>query len=277
MICNNIVPLGVAGGMIAIMGPDRCIFCNVVLDASQKNLPSSRTEEHVFARWFRGAVVNDKMKMFTGTVRQGAVLHRHPPLERLVNKTVCRKCNNGWMATLEESVAPLFQRLIAGETADKFSNAEVEFLARWTGKTAAVLSYATPQRARVPRYASRTLRPGSTSPPKMAFFYSHIAADVTLEGGYLQLIYGTEIGLVGTDEVPGTRFTICVYNHCLTVDFPPIVEGATYDLRESCSAMLWPRREPAGAKMQADSPMTISDVLFAICNGVKTGLKMQLP
>jgi hypothetical protein len=181
------------------------------------------------------------------------------------------------MARLEGSVAPLFRRLKAGETADTFDNAEIQLLASWTGKTAAVLSYVTPQLARVPRIASVSLHPASIASPKMAFFYSHIAADVTLEGGYLQLIYGTEIGLVETDEVPGTRFTICVYNQCLTVDFPPIVEGATYDLRESCSAMLWPRREPAGAKMQADSQMTISDVLFAICNGVKTGLRMQLP
>lgn len=259
------------------MGSDRCIFCNVVLDASRKNLPSSRTEEHVFARWFRDAVVNDRMKMFTATVREGAVLRRHPPLERLVNNAVCRKCNNGWMSRLEGSVTPLFRRLKAGETADTFTNTEIELLAKWTGKTAAVISHATPQLARVPRYASRTLHPGSASPPKMAFFYSHITADVTFEGGYLQLVYGAEIGLVGTDELPGTRITLCVYNHFLTVDFPPIVEGAIFDLRESCSAMLWPRREPAGAKMQADSPMTISDVLFAICNGVKTGLRMQLP
>src|SRR5436190_13838307 len=89
------------------MGQDRCIFCDVYLDASQKNLPSSRTEEHVFARWYRDAVVNNKIKMFTATLGSSPTLHRQLPLERLVNTGVCGKCNNGWMSRLEVETAPL--------------------------------------------------------------------------------------------------------------------------------------------------------------------------
>jgi hypothetical protein len=51
----------------------------------------------------------------------------------------------------------------------------------------------------------------------MRLFYSKINADLTLEGGYLQLIYGSELGLVGSPEVPATRITLCIYNHCLTL------------------------------------------------------------
>ena len=252
------------------MGPNRCIFCDVYLDASQKNLPSSRTEEHIFAKWYRNAVVNNKIKMFTATLGSAPVLHRQPPLERLVNTSVCGECNNGWMSQLETDIAPIVQRLVAGEDIGRFSNDEIELLARWAGKTVAVLSHVTPQLARVPRGASVSLHPKANVTPKMRFFYSQIKADLTLEGGFLQLVYGSELGLVGTEELPGTRITLCIYNHCLTVDFPPVVEGLLYDLSESCSAMLWPTRVPAGvAELNVPTPAPISDVLFAICSRIR--------
>ena len=98
---------------------------------------------------------------------------------------------------------------------------------------------------------------------------------MTLEGGYLQLVYGSELGLVGTDEVPGTRITLCLYNHCLTIDFPPIIHGIRYDLRNSCSAMLWPSRLPAGiAELNMPYPTPISDVLLAICKGLGVGISV---
>ncbi len=251
------------------MGLERCIFCDVLLDPSQKNLPSSRTEEHVFAKRYRNAVVNNKIKMFTATLGSSPVLHRQPPLERLVNTAVCGKCNSGWMSRLETNIAPLVQRLMGGEDIRRLSNEEIELLARWTGKTAAVLSHVTPQLARVPRLASLSLHPDASVAPKMRFFYSQISADLTLEGGFLQLVYGSEVGLVGTAELPGTRITLCVYNHCLTVDFPPIIEGVFYDLSASCSAMLWPTRIPAGvAELNMPTPARISDVLFAICSRI---------
>lgn len=247
----------------------QCIFCDVYLRPSQRNLPTSRTEEHVFAKWYRSAVVNNKIKMYTATMGSPPVLHRQPPLERLVNTAVCGECNSGWMSRLETNVAPIVQRLVDGEDIREFSNEEIELLARWAGKTAAVLSHVTPQLARVPRPASLSLHPNAGVTPKMRFFYSQITADLTLEGGFLQLVYGSELGLVGTAELSGTRMTLCVYNHCLTVDFPPIVEGVFYDLSESCSAMLWPTRMPAGvAELNVPTPALISDVLFAICSRI---------
>jgi hypothetical protein len=242
----------------------------VYLDASQRNLPSSRTEEHVFAKWYRNEVVNNKIKMFTATLGSSPTLHRQPPLERLVNTGVCRECNEGWMSRLETGMAPIVQRILAGEDIDGFSYDEIELIARWAGKTTAVVSHVTPQLARVPRFASMSLHPKSDVRPRMRFFYSKISADLTLEGGFLQLVYGSELGLVGTAELPGARITLCIYNHCLTVDFPPIVEGVSYDLSESCSAMLWPTRIPAGvAELNVPTPALISDVLYAICSRIK--------
>jgi len=129
-------------------------FCDVFLRPSQRNLPTSRTEEHVFAKWYRSAVVNNKIKMYTATMGSPPVLHRQPPLERLVNTAVCGECKCGWMSRLETNVAPIVQRIVAGNELREFSDAEIELLARWAGKTAAVLSHVTPQLARVPKLAS---------------------------------------------------------------------------------------------------------------------------
>jgi len=172
------------------------------------------------------------------------------------------------MSQLEVNVVPIVQRLVAGEEVRAFSDADVELLARWAAKTAAVLSYVMPQLNRVPKDARMSVHPDRRSAPKFRFFHTRIAADMALEGGFLQLLYGSEVGLVGTNELPGTRITLSVYNQLFTVDFPPIVEGTSYDLRESCSALLWPCRVAAGiAEMNVHAP--IEHILFAICCSIR--------
>ena len=255
---------------------DRCVFCDVPLTSSQKQRLSSRTEEHVFARWFRDDIVNRNIKMFTATLGEAPILQRQPPLETLVNSRVCRECNNGWMSTMEESVAPVIRGITSGRNIECLSKPEIELLARWTGKTAVVLSHVTPQLQRVPMQASKSLHPRSEH-PKLRFFYSKIEAHSTLECGFLQLVYGSEIGLVGTDELPGTRITLCLHNHLLTVDFPPIAEGIFYNLDESCSARLWPSHIPAGLDTpKINFTAAIGEFLYAVCASVKVGFRLNV-
>jgi hypothetical protein len=253
---------------------ERCIFCDVSLDPSHKNLPSSRSKEHVFARWYRNGVVNDKLKMFTADMNNNVEFKRQPPLEQLVNANVCRACNGGWMEQLETAVDPLIQRLAEKGDIESFSPQEVEILARWTGKTAVVLSYVTPEKNPVPQIAAHSLHPDSPVRPSLRFFYASIKSDFTLEGGFLQLVYGSELGLINTNEVPATRMTICVYNRMLTVDFPPIVQGLFYDLSQSISAMFWPNHQAAGNReLGVTLPAPISQVLLKICNGIQVGFR----
>jgi hypothetical protein len=73
------------------MRPTNCIFCGVALTSPGAQQPNSRTKEHVYARWYRDNVVNQKIKMFTsdGTT---ATMERQPHLEALVNSSVCAEC-----------------------------------------------------------------------------------------------------------------------------------------------------------------------------------------
>jgi hypothetical protein len=246
-----------------------CIFCSVLLTRSSLNQRDSRTKEHVYGRWFRDYVVNDKIKMFSSDGKI-PTFHRQTELEKFWNRSVCANCNNGWMSRLEEQVDPIFDKLTNGTDLNLLSPGEVETLARWTGKTAIVLGYLMPFPAIVPEFIRRTFLPASSVPPHMHLFYQHVQADKTLEGGYLQLGYGGEVPIIGGTGASGLRFTLCVYNHLLTVDFPPMRTGLRYDLSNSVSAEVWPNRIPAGtAYLNLTPPVTIGDLLFRICNGVQ--------
>ncbi len=99
---------------------------------------------------------------------------------------------------------------------------------------------------------------------------------LTLEGGYLQLGYGVEVPVIGSQGGSGHRFTLCIFNHCFTADFPPILAGVRYDLRESCSAQLWPSFLAAGtAELSMPTPALIGDVLLAICKRVQMGFDIN--
>jgi hypothetical protein len=160
------------------------------------------------------------------------------------------------------------RRVFAGTDVDQLQPTELETLARWTAKTAITLSYATPQHAPVPLLASHSLHPADRGPRRFAFFYSKISADGTLENGHLQVAYGAEIPLMGTNEVAGARMVLGLNGHCLVVDFPPF-PGVRFNLSQSCSAELWPMRRPAGAPtLSIATPARTDQVLLAICQGI---------
>jgi hypothetical protein len=251
------------------LSTQHCVFCSVALQPSHLQLSGSRTKEHVYARWYRDHVVHDRIKLFTVDGQEPPVLHQKEHLNNFINNSVCKECNNGWMSNLETSVDPIVDKLTSGTDIKALSTEEVETLARWTAKTAIVLGYILPVSIIVPEFIRRSLLPDSDKPPQMRFFYAYLKINLTLEAAYLQLRYGAETPIIGEESAPGTRFTLCVYNHCLTIDFPPMLAGLEYDLTESCSAQLWPKLQAAGtSELSSAAPMSLSDVLLAVCKRI---------
>ena len=252
-----------------------CVFCGVPLAASHLQQKDSRTKEHVYAKWFREAVVNKEIKLFTADANS-TILHNKKRLAKFWNDSVCADCNNGWMSRLEVDVDRVFERLTTGTDISALSSSERDVLARWAGKTAIVLGYVTPSPVVVPENIRRSFLPSSPAPPQMRLFYAFVDGDKTLEGAYLQIGYGKEIGIVGESGSSGLRFTLCVYNHMLTVDFPPMLAGLSYDLSESVSAQIWPYFDPAGtAELDLTPPVLIQDLLHRICSGIKVRFDFQ--
>jgi hypothetical protein len=250
-----------------------CIFCGVTLTESRLNQRDSRTREHVYAKWFRGVVVNDKIKMFSSDGKKDT-FHSQTDLEDFWNRSVCANCNNGWMSQLEVAVSPVFDKLTGGTDLNLLSASEVETVARWAGKTAIVLGYLMPYPAVVPEFIRRTFVPGNAQRPCMHLFYQLVDLGKTLEGGYVQLGYGAELPVIGGTKSSGLRFTLCVYNHLLTVDFPPMSTRIRYDLSDSVSAEIWPNRVAAGTTdWKMTFPASIGAMLFRVCEGVHAELE----
>jgi hypothetical protein len=245
-----------------------CIFCDHVLLPSQLSVPHSRTEEHIFGKDFRRVTRHKIIYMYLGTVDDDIPeLSRRPPLTALTMRGVCQQCNTGGMSKLETAVAPILERIFTGTDVDELSDSELELLARWTAKTAITLSYATPQQAQIPLQASHSLHPDYRGSVHFGFFYAKITADPPLESRHLQVLYGSELGLVG--EVAGTRLALCLNGHCVIVDFPPASGVCHFDLRDSCCAQLWPVGQAAGVKgFKYDGPARVDRVLLALCHSI---------
>jgi hypothetical protein len=96
------------------------------------------------------------------------------------------------MSALECAAEPIMLRVFGGVD-----------LARWSAKTAINLSYTTPQGAAVPRQACRSLHPDYHGAARFGFFYSKISSDPPLDNGHLQVVYGSELGLIWS-EIAGT-------------------------------------------------------------------------
>jgi hypothetical protein len=242
-----------------------CIFCGRTLDPRRLELPTSETREHVFARWIRDKVTNDRMTMYEASGDGTITQLRQLSLESFVNPSVCKDCNGGWMSKLETEADPLVQVLLSGQSVASLSDQETEVLARWTAKTAAVLSFVTPQKQIVPERACRSLHPDSKILPQVRFFHCTLSGDLRIEGAYLQLTYAAELPIVGRKQVSGTRILFVINNQVLVADFPPILEGFRYDLSKSPLMQLWPVRRPAGHHDVGISlPAPVNDVIASI-------------
>lgn len=252
------------------MAVANCVFCDHRLAPAAPNRPHSRTAEHIFASWFRRLSGHRDMNMYVSDLDGvAAQLKRRAPLNNLATNGVCRQCNNGWMSTLEASVEPILKRVFAGVDVDDLDDGDLKTLAVWTAKTAVTLSYLTPSQAHVPLQASHSLHPAYGGPVRFGFFYSKIKADRDLENGHLQVLYGAEIGLVGSSQLSGTRLVFCLKGHCLAVDFPPMIAAFSFDLSNSCSTQLWPVRRPAGTRnLDVALPASTGQVMLAICKGI---------
>ena len=208
--------------------------------------------------------------MYETGARQSPVQQRQLNLGTLVNSRVCRECNGGWMRKLEDAAESLIGRLFSGEPITAFTDREREVLARWTAKTAAVLSFVTPQQKHVPELACRSVHPSSSEPPRVRVFHCALPQIARVEGAYLQITYAPELPIIGSTEVSGTRIVLVLNNHALIADFPPAVEGFRYDLGTSIASQVWPvLQKPGRAQLTLRVPAPVNELLREIALSIE--------
>jgi hypothetical protein len=113
-----------------------CAFCSM----------QEVSREHVFARWLRHALPEqlpergqNRMRVFWPGSSHHKMLELpmrtiSEPFTETRVRWVCRSCNNGWMARLEEEVKPLLTALIRGQEADLGAK-DLRLIAAWATKT----------------------------------------------------------------------------------------------------------------------------------------------
>jgi hypothetical protein len=111
------------------------------------------SKEHVLARWIRKRFPNDgtqehwhRTEVDDGTVSERR--YRSVPFELTVRE-VCRSCNNGWMADLENMVRPILGPMMTSSINLPLSIDEQASLAFWAAKTLMVAQSTLPRDQRV--------------------------------------------------------------------------------------------------------------------------------
>lgn len=105
----------------------KCVFCATA---------GKMTGEHVYPLWTRETVLPDAREdsgYIFGSEEKRYVIPGMPVASIKV-KRVCARCNNGWLADLEEKAKPLLTRPIQGNP-KTFHFAEVGIVASWAYKT----------------------------------------------------------------------------------------------------------------------------------------------
>ncbi|MBI3896545.1 MAG: hypothetical protein HY313_11505 [Acidobacteria bacterium] len=158
-----------------------CISC--------ENPIQKRAKEHVIADWLLKelGIGEEQLWQFiadstTGQAKEARTLHA---LNSFKEGRVCSNCNNGWMSQLENEVKPILLALLSGaQNPTSIPEFECSVLARWTLKTAIVLSCATPLGHPLPREHLKFLRDKPAMPSQVGIF---AAINIpTREFGYYQ-------------------------------------------------------------------------------------------
>jgi hypothetical protein len=109
----------------------RCIFCGARADSY----------EHVFPDWINRVIVNQEIDSEFFSVADGKVEdarnYKTNKAAGLRAKIVCKRCNHGWMAELEDAVSTLLPPLIVGQETT-LDQSEQLLAAQWAVKTAMV-------------------------------------------------------------------------------------------------------------------------------------------
>jgi hypothetical protein len=117
-----------------------CVFCG----------EPKVTREHAWPQWVKRGLPNPP-KCVVHT-RRGATIKeakREGPSFDLIVRRVCRSCNSGWMARLEDDARPLLAPLILGR-GRALHAAGQELVSRWALKTAMMLEFSHPNGLAIP-------------------------------------------------------------------------------------------------------------------------------
>jgi hypothetical protein len=160
-----------------------CIACGAPLGAN-------RTNEHIVAQWLLAelGISQERLtQLIADSARRETREARSPhAMDSFREGRICGKCNNGWMSTLESQAKEILPALVTGDrNITSLSDSEALVIARWTLKTAIVLSHAITLQRPLPAVHLRYLRANPQALPDQAGVFGAISS-AAREFSYLQ-------------------------------------------------------------------------------------------
>jgi hypothetical protein len=256
----------------------RCIFCDE---------PIRLTKEHLWSKWTRRLVRYDTLKHeyehrvfnVAGVARTVKTISGDARNRGL--KTVCKKCNGGWMSAIEEWAKPRLAPLIKGDAA--FLNRDDQIaLATWIAMKTMVAEYFDPTEAAITLSERQFLRDRRRVPtPNWQIWIGNY--ERTSWAG--QWVHGSmsiapSVRTEGRDpRVPNTQTTTFVvgklYANVFSSEILGLIRGVSLGPRAIGKvARIWPVQEefitwPPNALNDADAN--------AIASAIFVSLKSQFP
>lgn len=111
----------------------KCIFCG----------GAPLTREHIWPLWLASELPSDELTTFTFERAGMEPRVWEAPATSTTVRTVCAKCNNGWMSALENRASDLLTPLVRGE-AVRLGRPSQHVIAGWALKTAVILDQMNP-------------------------------------------------------------------------------------------------------------------------------------
>ena len=123
-----------------------CIFCNQNRE---------KAKEHIWPKWLQSKMIGSTKGSYSGTHLSSyffPISVREHTGENLVLGDVCKICNNGWMANLENKFRPILEKVENTPDGLKaLSKNERNIFALWAFKTSLVINAGTNYRKIIPK------------------------------------------------------------------------------------------------------------------------------
>nr|WP_315261049.1 hypothetical protein [uncultured Duganella sp.] len=156
-----------------------CIFCDKLLTKTTAGpaRPSDRAKEHVLKKSFITALGHDATKVHTDIYSGPKLIgQRSPYAQGYLAGEVCRECNNGWMDTLDISIAHIVLAAARSPAPRiSFTNTEAVALSRWLLKMACVFeSTDSRERRHIPADVRLAVKRPGYLPANFVAFYGKL-------------------------------------------------------------------------------------------------------
>jgi hypothetical protein len=196
------------------------------------------SREHILPQWLHPHIEMPGVSIQHRAVsEQGATLLRSHDLNNFTVKSICAKCNSGWMSQLEADVKPTLLSLIEGRrSAASLDLNEATLVARWAFKTAFMLLPG--QKTNIVPWSlfERWAAAGAGGPdPAIIFALSNLQST----RGFGYIMESDDLADSTTHPV-NLRISICVGSLLLVVLLPLDDNGRTPGLGHPLYRLLWP-------------------------------------